>query len=135
MSGGESDAGVAVGSQFPTTRWSLIVATRQRPTTQARDALAHLCASYWYPLYVFVRRRCERIEDAQDLTQGLFACLLMPCRFLALIAANSAYNASIPPRRRLALNLELAKIQHQSHLLPAPLDQTLPRIGFQCCTL
>ena len=73
---GESDGGVVAGSRFPTTRWSLIVATRQRPTTQARDALALLCASYWYPLYVFVRRRCERIEDAQDLTQGFFACLL-----------------------------------------------------------
>src|SRR6516162_8829438 len=76
MSGSESDAGVVAESRFPTTRWSLIVATRQRPTTQARDALALLCASYWYPLYVFVRRRCERIEDAQDLTQGFFACLL-----------------------------------------------------------
>jgi RNA polymerase sigma-70 factor (ECF subfamily) len=76
MSEADSNAGVVAGGRFPTTRWSLIVATRQRPTTQARDALALLCASYWYPLYVFVRRRCERIEDAQDLTQGFFACLL-----------------------------------------------------------
>jgi RNA polymerase sigma-70 factor (ECF subfamily) len=44
--------------------------------TQARDALAHLCATYWYPLYAFARRRCARIEDAQDLTQGFFACIL-----------------------------------------------------------
>jgi RNA polymerase sigma-70 factor (ECF subfamily) len=76
MSGAESHIEAGVGSRFPTTRWSLIVASRQRPTTQARDALAHLCASYWYPLYAFVRRRPTRIEDAQDLTQGFFACLL-----------------------------------------------------------
>jgi RNA polymerase sigma-70 factor (ECF subfamily) len=76
MSGADSNSGVVAGSRFPTTRWSLIVASRQRPTTQARDALAHLCASYWYPLYVFVRRRSARIEDAQDLTQSFFACLL-----------------------------------------------------------
>jgi hypothetical protein len=76
MSEADSNAGLVAGSRFPTTRWSLIVATRQRPTTQARDALAHLCGNYWFPLYAFVRRRCARIEDAQDLTQGFFACLL-----------------------------------------------------------
>src|SRR5215469_15100978 len=76
MSGTEPKAGVGSRGQFPTTRWSLIVASRQKPTTQAKNALAHLCASYWYPLYAYVRRRCERIEDAQDLTQGFFACLL-----------------------------------------------------------
>jgi RNA polymerase sigma-70 factor (ECF subfamily) len=62
--------------QFPTTRWSLILATREKPTTQARDALARLCTNYWYPLYAYVRCRCAHIEDAQDLTQGFFACLL-----------------------------------------------------------
>jgi RNA polymerase sigma-70 factor (ECF subfamily) len=61
---------------FPTTRWSLIVATRQEPTTQARHALAHLYTIYWYPLYAFARRHCARIEDAQDLTQGVFARIL-----------------------------------------------------------
>jgi RNA polymerase sigma factor (sigma-70 family) len=76
MSGTEPYSGEASRSQFPLTRWSLIVATRERPTTQARSALADLCASYWYPLYAFARRRSARIEDAQDLTQGFFVCLL-----------------------------------------------------------
>lgn len=61
---------------FPTTRWSLIIAAREQPTTQAKDALAHLCATYWYPLYTFARRHCARVEDAQDLTQGFFTCIL-----------------------------------------------------------
>ena len=75
MAGTESNS-VGSHGQFPTTRWSLIIATRQQPTTEARDALAHLCATYWYPLYAFARRRCARIEDAQDLTQDFFVCVL-----------------------------------------------------------
>lgn len=62
--------------QFPTTRWSLILATHQKPTSGARDALASLCESYWYPLYAYVRRQGHAVEDAQDLTQGFFAVLL-----------------------------------------------------------
>jgi RNA polymerase sigma-70 factor (ECF subfamily) len=39
-------------------------------------ALAELCRRYWYPLYVFARRRGHSPEDAQDLTQGFFLHLL-----------------------------------------------------------
>jgi len=42
----------------------------------ARRALEQLCASYWYPLYAYVRRQGHGIEDAQDLTQSFFARLL-----------------------------------------------------------
>jgi len=45
-----------------------------RPDAQA--ALATLCATYWYPLYAYVRRLGYKAEDAQDLTQGFFAVLL-----------------------------------------------------------
>ena len=45
-------------------------------TTRARDALANLCQTYWYPLYAYVRRRGHSPEDAQDLTQEFFARLL-----------------------------------------------------------
>jgi RNA polymerase sigma-70 factor (ECF subfamily) len=38
--------------------------------------LAHLCESYWYPLYAFVRREGYAAHDAQDLTQEFFARLL-----------------------------------------------------------
>jgi RNA polymerase sigma-70 factor (ECF subfamily) len=76
MSLADRHSGGPLHRQFPTTRWSLIIATRQRPTTEAKDALAHLCASYWYPLYAFARRWSAQIEGAQDLTQGFFACLL-----------------------------------------------------------
>ena len=39
-------------------------------------ALAELCGLYWYPLYVFARRRGHSPDDAQDLTQGFFLHLL-----------------------------------------------------------
>jgi RNA polymerase sigma-70 factor (ECF subfamily) len=35
-----------------------------------------LCHTYWYPLYVYVRRQGNSPEDAQDLTQDFFARLL-----------------------------------------------------------
>src|SRR5580700_10655269 len=37
-----------------------------------QSALAELCRLYWYPLYIFARRRGYSPDDAQDLTQGFF---------------------------------------------------------------
>jgi RNA polymerase sigma-70 factor (ECF subfamily) len=64
------------GSSFGTTRWSLILAARNRGTPQADEALAALCSAYWYPLYAFIRRRGHDPDRAADLTQGFFARLL-----------------------------------------------------------
>ena len=54
-------------SQFPTTRWTLVVA--------AGD-LVFLCENYWYPLYAYLRRRGYPADQAQDLTQEFFIRLL-----------------------------------------------------------
>jgi RNA polymerase sigma-70 factor (ECF subfamily) len=67
---------IAGNGQFPATRWSLILATRQQPTAGAREALASLCGTYWYPLYAYIRRQGHAVEDAQDLTQGFFTALI-----------------------------------------------------------
>jgi len=40
------------------------------------SALAQLCRTYWYPLYMFARRRGHSPDDAQDLTQSFFLHLL-----------------------------------------------------------
>jgi len=61
---------------FVTTRWSQVLAAGRSDSTHAASALATLCASYWYPLYAYVRRRGYGPEDAQDLTQEFFARLL-----------------------------------------------------------
>jgi RNA polymerase sigma-70 factor (ECF subfamily) len=62
--------------RFATTRWSLVLAAKDRAAPEARHALADLCAAYWYPLYAYVRRQGHDAEQAQDLTQEFFAKLL-----------------------------------------------------------
>lgn len=61
---------------FATTHWSQVLAARDPSAPQSREALAALCAAYWYPLYAYVRRRGHDPDHAQDLTQGFFARLL-----------------------------------------------------------
>ncbi len=61
---------------FVTTRWTVVLTAGGNQTTLARDALARLCQTYWYPLYAYVRRRGYPPADAEDLTQGFFARLL-----------------------------------------------------------
>lgn len=61
---------------FATTQWSLVVAAGDRDRPEAREALATLCAAYWQPIYVFLRRQGTDDERARDLTQGFFTTLL-----------------------------------------------------------
>jgi len=63
-------------SQFPTTRWSLVVAASDPKRKEVRSALASLCENYWYPLYAFLRRRGYPADQAQDLTQEFFIRVL-----------------------------------------------------------
>ncbi len=66
----------APGGVFATTHWSVVLAAGQQDTPQSAAALEQLCRTYWYPLYVYVRRRGYGPEDAEDLTQQFFAVLL-----------------------------------------------------------
>lgn len=61
---------------FATTRWSVVLAAAHGDSTAAHQALAHLCRTYWYPLYAYARRRGHSPHDSQDLTQEFFARLL-----------------------------------------------------------
>ena len=84
-----TDPAVARGraASFVTTRWSVVLLAGRHDTERARAALAKLCATYWYPLYVYARRRGCSPPDAQDLTQAFFARLL---ERQALAAADPA---------------------------------------------
>ena len=62
--------------RFQTTNWSLVLAARGEHSPAAREALASLCESYWYPLYACVRAAGYDADTARDLTQGFFAELL-----------------------------------------------------------
>jgi RNA polymerase sigma-70 factor (ECF subfamily) len=63
-------------AQFDTTRWSLVLSAAHRSSAESDAALETLCRAYWYPLYVYARRRGYSSEDASDLTQEFFARLL-----------------------------------------------------------
>lgn len=60
---------------FPTTRWTLILASQQGGGTQ-KPALEQLCATYWKPVYFFLRRKGLAPEAAEDAVQGFFLHLL-----------------------------------------------------------
>ena len=61
---------------FPPTRWSVVLAARQRSAPEAAAALEAICRAYWYPLYAYVRRCRQSPHDAQDITQEFFRLLL-----------------------------------------------------------
>jgi RNA polymerase sigma factor (sigma-70 family) len=63
-------------SSFSTTQWTLVVAAGHGGPDEMRQALAHLCQAYWYPIYAFIRRHGADADRASDLTQGFFARLL-----------------------------------------------------------
>jgi RNA polymerase sigma factor (sigma-70 family) len=70
------DSSTAAAGAFQATQWSLVLAASQPDSTEAREALAKLCGSYWYPVYAFIRRRGYNPEQAKDLTQELFIRLI-----------------------------------------------------------
>ncbi len=61
---------------FATTQWSLVRAAGASASLEAQQALERLCATYWFPLYAFARRRTGDADQSQDLTQSFFAQLL-----------------------------------------------------------
>jgi len=76
MSNGHDLHTLPGSSQFPTTRWTLVVAAGDPARKDARSALVSLCENYWYPLYAFLRRRGNSADEAQDLTQEFFMRVL-----------------------------------------------------------
>src|ERR1039458_394198 len=60
---------------FVTTQWTQVLATRG-DSPEARQALSDLCAAYYTPVFVLMRRAAPSEEAARDLTQEFFAQLL-----------------------------------------------------------
>jgi RNA polymerase sigma factor (sigma-70 family) len=63
-------------ARFDTTNWSVVLKAGSGDTTGCQQALAHLCETYWYPVYAFIRRSEGSPDDAEDLTQEYFARFL-----------------------------------------------------------
>lgn len=89
------------GGQFNTTHWSVVLQAGGEFSPEAQEALNRLCRSYWYPLYVHVRRRGWGEEDAKDLTQQFLA------RFL-----ERKYLERADPERGRFRSFLLASLKH-----------------------
>jgi RNA polymerase sigma-70 factor (ECF subfamily) len=76
MTNGQTMHTLPGSSQFPPTRWTLVVEAGDPHRKDAHSALVFLCENYWYPLYAYLRRRGYRADQAQDLTQGFFIQVL-----------------------------------------------------------
>src|SRR4029077_7382230 len=59
-------------ASFHTTRWTIVMRAAQSQAQGGQSALAELYRLYWYPLYIFARRRGHSPDDAKDLTQSFF---------------------------------------------------------------
>lgn len=59
-------------SRFQTTRWSIIEAAKTDDQTRRQTIVGNLMATYWKPVYCYLKRRGYDNETAKDLTQGFF---------------------------------------------------------------
>jgi RNA polymerase sigma factor (sigma-70 family) len=91
----------ARGAVFATTHWSVVLAAGRQQSPQAAAALERLCATYWYPLYAYVRHRGHSPEDSKDLTQEFFYRLL-----------QGNYLARVDPRKGKFRSFLLAAMNH-----------------------
>jgi DNA-directed RNA polymerase specialized sigma24 family protein len=83
------DARAPSGERFPATRHSILEASRSDDPTERRRAIETLAASYWRPVYKYLRLRWRLSrEDAEDLTQDFFA-----------LAAEKEFFAKFDPSR------------------------------------
>jgi DNA-directed RNA polymerase specialized sigma24 family protein len=78
MSPDAATDGAGKTGRFSTTRWSLILTSidGEGEEAKAREALAQLGRIYWRPIFAFVCRRGNMLQDAQDLTQDFFLMIL-----------------------------------------------------------
>jgi len=127
---------------FPATRHSVLAATRSRDPEERRRAFGVLVASYWKPVYKYLRLRWHAgVEDAEDLTQGFFARAFEkgffdrfdPARarfrtFLRTCLDAHAGNARVAARRKKrggaekTLSLDFAAAEGELRMQPAAAD-------------
>src|SRR5688572_32615431 len=77
---------------FQTTRWSLILASRDE-TRDGAAALDQLCRIYRSPVLAYVRHHGHGPDDAEELTQAIVAYLLDREMVHRADPARSSYRA------------------------------------------
>jgi RNA polymerase sigma factor (sigma-70 family) len=81
------------GRRFATTRWSVVLAAGAQSSARSSEALAHLCDTYWHPVYAFIRRQGYSADDGADLTQAFFTLVLEKNYFHAADPARGRFRA------------------------------------------
>ena len=91
----DTDIGGQAG-RFPATRRSAVRAIRSSDEHERRRAYEVLLATYWKPVYKYLRLKWrEPNEEAKDLTQGFFAQALEKGYFLRYDPAKAAFRTYI----------------------------------------
>jgi len=91
----------AIGAQFAATSWTNVLAAQRAGSPEAASALEKLCATYWYPLYAYLRRKGSDPHRAQDLTQEFFYRLI-----------NENYLGAVDRQRGKFRSFLLAALNH-----------------------
>ena len=97
---------------FDTTRWSLVLRAGGAGAT-GREAREELCATYWYPLYAWLRRSGEDAHAAADLVQGFFAELLARGDLEGLEEAGGRFRSFL----RVALRRHATRVRESERAL------------------
>lgn len=66
-----------MSDQFPTTAWSCVREAGDPTHPTHVSAVNRLMASYWKPVFHFLRAKGKPTEDAEDLTQEFFTAFLV----------------------------------------------------------
>ena len=133
---------------FPSTLWSEILRAGDEQDSNFQASLEKLCAAYWRPVYVYLRRKGRSEEQAADLTQGFFAHLLEKNllakvkegrgRFRGFLLAvldyylANEYRANRAEKRgggRAPLSLEFQRGENEVRL--DPVDPSTPEAAYQ----
>jgi RNA polymerase sigma-70 factor (ECF subfamily) len=135
-------------SAFQTTRWTLVQAATESPTSDSRRALATLCQTYWHPVYAFIRRNGYDRDLAEDLTQGFFALLLeknylvnadrQRGRFRSFLLttvkhflANERDREHAQKRGGGQLQISIDAVEAEKWYVPAAIEDTTPESLFE----
>ena len=63
-------------SGFNTTCWHVVTSSRDQDSAIRRESLEELSKTYWYPLFVYLRRKGHSQDQAADYVQGFFLELI-----------------------------------------------------------
>ena len=96
----------ADASQSGFAEWNVARRAGQDPSTQARQALEHLCRTYQYAVYAYVHQEAVDVAEAERVTQKFFAWFLEERNLARLTHANGKFRTCLLAALRDYLAIE-----------------------------